>query len=113
MTLGGVLTITDEAVQRAQEILARADGEVLGLRVGVRQAGCSGMMYQVDYARDRQPLDEVIDANGVTFFIDSSALMYLFGAEMDYREDKFNSGFVFTNPNETARCGCGESFMVS
>ena len=113
MALGGALTITDEAAGRARQILARAGDDVLGLRVGVKQAGCSGMMYEVDYAREQQPLDEVIDANGVRFFIDASALMYLFGSEMDYREDKFHSGFVFNNPNETARCGCGESFMVS
>lgn len=113
MAMQGVMTITENAAARARELLAKADGEVLGFRVGVKQAGCSGMMYQVDFARERQPLDEVIEAAGVTFYIDSSALMYLFGSEMDYREDKFHSGFVFTNPNETARCGCGESFMVS
>ena len=107
-----VLKITDAAAHQVKQLVARSDDPVLGLRVGIKQGGCSGFMYQVEYAEEPKPFEEVIEDKGVKVFVDPTALMYLIGAEMDYRESKFESGFVFTNPNETDRCGCGESFRV-
>ncbi len=83
-----------------------------GLRVGIRTGGCSGMAYTMEFAAEKQPLDEVVEDKGVTVLIDNKALMYLIGSEMDYVEDKLQSGFVFNNPNEKGRCGCGESFHI-
>ena len=83
-----------------------------GLRVGVRTQGCSGMSYFVEYAEEQKPLEDVVEDKGVKIFIDPMAIMFLVGSTMDFVEDKFNSGFVFTNPNEKGRCGCGESFHI-
>ena len=112
MTMPAVLKITDAAAERVRALVARSDEPVLGLRVGVRQGGCSGLMYEVEYAREKKQFEEVVEDKGVKVFVDPTALMYLIGAELDYRESKFESGFVFTNPNETDRCGCGESFRI-
>jgi iron-sulfur cluster assembly protein len=112
MTMPAVLKITDAAAERVRALVARSDEPVLGLRVGVRQGGCSGFMYEVEYAREKKQFEEVVEDKGVKVFVDPTALMYLIGAELDYRESKFESGFVFTNPNETDRCGCGESFRI-
>jgi len=106
------ITITDAAAERARTLVAGSAEPVLGLRVGVNTRGCNGLMYTVDYAKDRTDLDEVIEVKGVKFFISASAAMYLAGSELDYVEEKFQNGFVFRNPNEKSRCGCGESFMV-
>ena len=113
MPLPQVLKLTDAAAGRVKDLMSRSAEPVLGLRVGVKKGGCSGMMYQVEYARERKKFEEVVEDKGVTIFIDPTAVMFLLGAEMDYREDKFQSGFVFTNPNEADRCGCGESFRVA
>ncbi len=107
-----IMTLTDAAAARVRSLMDRADGEVLGLRVGVKNGGCSGMMYQVEYAKDRRKFEEVVEDKGVTVFVDPTAVMYLIGAEMDYHESKFESGFRFNNPNEADRCGCGESFRI-
>ena len=107
-----VLTLTDAAVARVRELMSKSDQPVIGLRVGVRERGCSGMSYVIDYAQEKEPFEEVVEDKGIKVFIDPMALMFILGATMDYREDKFSSGFVFDNPNETARCGCGESFSV-
>ncbi len=107
-----VLTLTDAAAARVKALIARSDKPVEGLRVGIKTRGCSGMSYVVEYAEDKKPFEDVVEDKGVRIFVDPSALMFLIGSEMDYREDKMQSGFVFTNPNETARCGCGESFSV-
>jgi iron-sulfur cluster assembly protein len=112
MTMPTVLKITDAAAERVRSLVARSDQPVLGLRVGVRQGGCSGFMYEVEYAHEKKMLEEVVEDKGVKVFVDPTALMYLIGAEMDWRESKFESGFVFNNPNETDRCGCGESFRI-
>jgi len=106
------ITITDAAAERVKTLIASSDEPVLGLRVGVNTRGCNGLMYTVEYAKDRNDLDEVIEAKGVTIFISATAAMYLVGSELDYIEEKFQNGFVFRNPNEKSRCGCGESFMV-
>ena len=109
-----VITLTDKAADRVKALMARADeDDVLGLRVGVKHSGCSGLSYVVEYAKDRKKLEDVVEDKGVKIFIDPTAVMFILGSEMDYKEDKYFSGFVFTNPNETGRCGCGESFSVA
>ena len=108
-----VLTMTDAAVEQAKSLLARSDNDVLALRVGVKTGGCSGLMYQVEYATEKKPFEEEVEVGGVTIFVDPTAIMFLIGAEMDYKSDKFQSTFVFNNPNESDRCGCGESFRVA
>ena len=106
------ITLTDAAAERVKSLIGKSEKPVAGLRVGVKSRGCSGMSYFVEYADEKKPLEEVVQDKGVTIFIDPAAIMFLIGSEMDYVEDKFNSGFVFTNPNEKGRCGCGESFHV-
>ena len=106
-----ILSITDQASARVQEIVKGAESDVIGLRIGIKTAGCSGLQYNVEFAKEQQPFEDAIDVNGVRVLIDPAAVMFLVGTEMDWTEDKFNSSFVFNNPNETARCGCGESFV--
>jgi iron-sulfur cluster assembly accessory protein len=106
------ITLTDAAITRVKTLMEKSDKPVLGLRVGVTTMGCNGHSYVVEYAEEQRPLEEVITQDGVTIFIDPLAMMYIFGATMDYVEDKMQSSFVFDNPNETGRCGCGESFSV-
>ena len=106
------ITISDAAARRVKELMAKAEKPVAGLRVGVRSRGCNGMSYVVEYAEQKKPFEDVVVDKGVTIFIDPTAIMFLIGTEMDYREDKLSSGFVFNNPNEKSRCGCGESFSV-
>ena len=107
-----MITLTDAAVDRVRTLIDNSDEPVLGLRVGISTKGCSGMSYVFEYAKEKQPYEEEIDTKGAKVFIDPMATMYLVGAEMDYVEDKMKSGFVFSNPNEKSRCGCGESFNV-
>ena len=107
-----MITLTDAAVDRVKTLIDNSDEPVLGLRVGISTKGCSGMSYVFEYAKEKQPYEEEIDTKGAKVFIDPMATMYLAGAEMDYVEDKMKSGFVFSNPNEKSRCGCGESFNV-
>lgn len=106
------LTLTDAAAERVKELMARSEKPLIGLRVGVKTRGCSGMSYFVEYAEEKKKFEEVVEDKGVTILIDPAATMFLIGSEMDYAEDKFQSGFTFKNPNEKARCGCGESFSV-
>jgi len=106
------ITLTDAAANRVKAILARAEKPVAGLRIGVKTKGCSGLSYFVEYADEKKAFEEVIEDKGIRLFIDPSAVMFLLGSEMDYQEDKLQSGFTFTNPNEKGRCGCGESFHV-
>jgi iron-sulfur cluster assembly protein len=108
-----MLKITDAAAERVRRLMddCHEDG-VLGLRVGVRARGCSGLSYFVEYAKEQKRLEDVIEDRGIKIFIDPTSVMFLLGSEMDYVEDTFHTGFVFTNPNETGRCGCGESFTV-
>ena len=107
-----IIRLTDNAAVRIKEIMSKDEGKSLGVRVGVKSGGCAGMSYIMQYAKEINPNDEVIEDKGVKVFVDSSALMYLLGTEMDYKKDKFSSSFVFKNPNETERCGCGESFKI-
>lgn len=112
MTGPTILTITDAAADRVKRLIARSDKPVTGLRVGVKSRGCSGLSYFFEYAEEKQPMEDEIDDKGVKLYIDPTAVMFLFGSEIDYQEGKIESGFVFNNPNEKGRCGCGESFTV-
>ena len=105
-----LITLTEAAADRARRLIQDSDKQVLGLRVGVKTRGCSGLSYFVEYAEDQKRFEDAIEDKGVKIFIDPTAVMFLIGSEMDYVEDKFHTGFVFTNPNEKGRCGCGESF---
>jgi iron-sulfur cluster assembly accessory protein len=107
-----ILTLTDAAAERVRALIAASDTPVEGLRIGVNSKGCSGMSYVVEYANEKNTAEEVVEDKGVKLFIDPFAIMYLIGSEVDYVEDKLKSGFVFSNPNEKSRCGCGESFSV-
>ena len=111
-TTGKALNITDRAAEHIQALLARRDKPSVGIKVGVRTRGCSGLSYTIEYADEIGKFDEVVEDKGVTVLIDPKAVMFLLGTEMDFQDDKFKSGFVFTNPNEKGRCGCGESFNV-
>ena len=107
-----VIKLSTNAAERIKEIMSKSEKETLGLRIGVKSGGCAGMEYVLEYAKNINPTDEVIEDKGVKVFIDSAAIIYLIGTVMDYKKDEFSSSFVFNNPNETERCGCGESFKV-
>ena len=107
-----IISLSDQAATRIKEIMSSANNDSIGVRVGVKSGGCAGMSYIMEYAKEKKPNEEVIEEKGVKVFIDPEAVMYLLGTEMDYKQEKFSSQFVFKNPNETERCGCGESFKV-
>jgi|TARA_B100001540_G_scaffold276088_1_gene262693 iron-sulfur cluster assembly protein len=107
-----IISLSENAAERIKEIMSVAEKNSIGVRVGVKSGGCAGMSYIMEYTNEINPSDEIIEDRGVKLFIDSAAVMYLLGTEMDYKTDKFSSSFVFNNPNETERCGCGESFKV-
>ncbi|MCC6467884.1 MAG: iron-sulfur cluster assembly accessory protein [Alphaproteobacteria bacterium] len=106
------IKITDAAAARVQALLAKRGKPSAGIRIGVRTKGCSGLSYTIEYADEKNKFDEVVEDKGVTVLIDPKATLFILGTEMDYVEDKLQSGFVFKNPNEKGRCGCGESFHV-
>jgi iron-sulfur cluster assembly protein len=107
-----VMTLTDAAAERVREIMIRSDRPVAGLRVGVKNGGCAGMEYTMEWADRQEKLDEVVEDKGVKIFIDPKAVLFLLGTEMDYRVEMLKSGFVFNNPNQTSACGCGESVQL-
>ena len=107
-----IITLSDKAAQRIKEIMSKAESNAVGVRVGVKSGGCAGMSYIMEYTKEINPNDEIIEEKGVKLFVDPSAIMYLLGTEMDYKKEEFSSSFVFKNPNETERCGCGESFKT-
>jgi iron-sulfur cluster assembly protein len=107
-----LIRLSENAANRIKEIMSNADNLTIGVRVGVQSGGCAGMSYIMEYAKDVKDNEEVIEDKGVKVLIDPNAIMYLLGTEMDYKKEKFSSQFVFKNPNETERCGCGESFKV-
>jgi len=107
-----IITLSDNAAQRIKEIMANTKEPSIGVRIGVKSGGCAGMSYVMEYAKSSNSNDEVIEDKGVKVLIDPNAVMYLLGTEMDYKKEELSSTFVFKNPNETERCGCGESFKI-
>jgi iron-sulfur cluster assembly protein len=107
-----VMAVTPAAAERVKALIDKRDKPTVGIRIGVRSKGCSGMSYTLEYAEKQEPMDEVVDTEGVKLLIDPKASLFLIGTVMDFEEDKLKAGFVFRNPNEKGRCGCGESFHV-
>jgi iron-sulfur cluster assembly protein len=107
-----VVSLTDAAASRIQEIMGRADKPYAGLRVGVKNGGCAGQEYIIEYATERGPLDEVVEDRGVTILVEPKAVLFLVGSVIDYETTALSSKFTFSNPNETDACGCGESVTI-
>lgn len=107
------VTLTDAAALRMQEIMAGADNNYIGVRLGLKNAGCAGMEYVMDYATEAGPLDEAVEDRGVKIFIDPKAILFLLGTEIDFVTEKLSQRFVFRNPNQTDACGCGESVTLT
>ena len=110
--MNAIIKLSDNAALRIKEILSTAKKDSIGVRVSVKSGGCAGMSYVMEYSKEVNPNDEIIEDKGVKVLIDPKAIMYLLGPEMDYKKEEFSSSFVFKNPNETERCGCGESFKI-
>ena len=108
-----VMRLTDAAADRIKAVMARADKPVAGLRVGVKNGGCAGMEYTMEYADAVKPTDEIIEDKGVKLLIDPKAVLFLLGTEMDFKTEKLSAQFVFKNPNQTSACGCGESVQLT
>ena len=108
-----VMRLSDAAAGRIRDIIGNAERAIAGIRVGVKNGGCAGMAYTMEYAEALDPRDEVVEDKGVRLFIDPKAVLFLLGTEMDYRVDKLSAGFVFHNPNQTSACGCGESVAIT
>ena len=107
-----IILFSDNAASCIKEIMSNAEKNAVGVRVGVKSGGCAGMSYVMEYAKEINPNDEIIEEKGVKLFVDPGAIMYLLGTEMDYKKEELSSSFIFKNPNETERCGCGESFKI-
>jgi iron-sulfur cluster assembly protein len=107
-----VMSLTDAAAERVRQIIAKSERPVLGLRVGVKNGGCAGMEYTMEWANEQKPFDEVIEEKGVKVLIDPKAILFLLGTEMDFQTSALKSGFTFNNPNQTSACGCGESVQL-
>ncbi|RYX99341.1 MAG: iron-sulfur cluster assembly accessory protein [Bradyrhizobiaceae bacterium] len=107
-----VMRLTDAAAARVLELTQRADSEIIGLRVGIKNGGCAGQSYTVEYAHDVKPTDEIVEDKGVKILVDPKAVLFLLGTEMDYKTDKMQAQFVFNNPNQISACGCGESVQL-
>ena len=111
--MNSIIKLSDSAASRIKEIMSNAKKNAIGVRVSVKSGGCAGMSYVMEYSKEVNPNDELIEDKGVKVYIDTAAVIYLLGTEMDYKKEDFSSSFVFNNPNETERCGCGESFKIS
>jgi iron-sulfur cluster assembly protein len=107
------MSLTQRAAERIKAITAEKGAAVAGLRIGIKKGGCAGMEYTMEWAAEAQPMDEVVEQHGARVLIDAKAVMYLLGTEMDYRTEKLSSQFVFSNPNQTGACGCGESVNLA
>ena len=107
------MSVTEAAAERVKEIVAAADKPIVGVRVGVKNGGCAGMSYTMEFAEAAAANDEVVEDKGVKLLIDPKALLFLLGSEMDFKVDKLSASFVFRNPNETSACGCGESVAIT
>ena len=110
MTAPQIMKITDNAATQIKSLLEQSDDNVIGLRIGVKARGCSGMAYDIQYASEAGAQDEIVEDKGIKLFVDPQSVMYLLGTEIDYVKNEFEEGFTFSNPNEKSRCGCGESF---
>ena len=108
-----VMRLSDAAASRIREIVANTQRPIVGVRVGVKNGGCAGMSYTMEFAENVAPLDEIIEDKGVKVLIDPKAVLFLLGAEMDFKIDRLSSTFTFRNPNETSACGCGESVAIT
>jgi iron-sulfur cluster assembly protein len=108
-----VLTLTDAAADRVKDIMAKADRPIAGVRVGVKNGGCAGMSYTMEYAEGGKPGEDVVEDKGVKVFVDPKAVLFLLGTQMDFQTTKLASQFVFNNPNQTSACGCGESVAIT
>ena len=107
-----VVTLTERAAERVREIMAKAEKPYAGLRVGVKNGGCAGQEYVLEYAETADPLDEVVEDHGVRILIEPKAILFLIGSRIDYETSRLSAKFVFHNPNETDACGCGESVTI-
>jgi len=108
-----VMRLTDAAALRIKDVMARADKPVAGVRVGVKNGGCAGQEYTMEYAEAIKPTDEVVEDKGVKILVDPKAVLFLLGTEMDYKTEKLSAQFIFNNPNQTSACGCGESVQLT
>ena len=108
-----VMKLTDAAALRIKDVMARAERPVAGVRVGVKNGGCAGMEYTMEYADSVKPTDEVVEDKGVKIMVDPKAVLFLLGTEMDYKAEKLSAQFIFNNPNQTGACGCGESVQLA
>jgi iron-sulfur cluster assembly protein len=108
-----VMRLTEAAATRVRELTQRADSEIVGLRVGIKNGGCAGQSYTVEYAHDVRASDEVVEDKGVKILVEPKAVLFLLGTEMDYKADKMQAQFIFNNPNQTGACGCGESVQLT
>ncbi|MEM6414018.1 MAG: iron-sulfur cluster assembly accessory protein [Pseudomonadota bacterium] len=108
-----VVKLTDAAASRMQAIMANADEDYIGVKIGVKNGGCAGMEYTMDYAEEVGPLDETVEDNGIKILIDPKAILFLIGTEIDFVREKLSQKFVFNNPNQTDACGCGESVTIT
>jgi iron-sulfur cluster assembly protein len=108
-----VMRLTEAAAMRIKDVMARADKPVAGVRVGVKNGGCAGQEYTMEYADAIRPSDEVVEDKGVKILVDPKAVLFLLGTEMDYKTEKLSAQFVFNNPNQTSACGCGESVQLT
>jgi iron-sulfur cluster assembly protein len=107
------MRLTEAAALRVRELTKRADSEIVGLRVGIKNGGCAGQSYTVEYAHDVRPTDEIVEDKGVKILVDPKAVLFLLGTEMDYKADKMSAQFIFNNPNQIGACGCGESVQLT
>ncbi len=108
-----VMKLTDAAALRIKDVMARAERPVAGVRIGVKNGGCAGMEYTMEYADAVAPTDEVVEDKGVKILVDPKAVLFLLGTEMDYKAEKLSAQFIFNNPNQTGACGCGESVQLT
>jgi iron-sulfur cluster assembly protein len=107
-----IITLTENAAQKVHKIMQKSNNDIIGIHLSLKNAGCAGMAYVMDYAKEHNPIDEVVEHKGIKIFIDPKALMFLIGLEMDFKQDKLKEGFVFNNPNQKDACGCGESVKL-
>jgi iron-sulfur cluster assembly protein len=108
-----IMSLTDAAADRARQLIEKSPQPIAALRVGVKNGGCAGMSYTMDFVEKIEPFDEVVEEKGVKIIVDPKALMFLLGTEMDFKTDKLGASFVFNNPNQTGACGCGESVSIT